>query len=347
MKIDSTPSYHYHNVFIKPQFSEVLSRKDVDISQKLWGKKVRVPIVSANMDTVTDGAFAVHTTHAGALAALHRFMSVEDNIKEYLLFKQHHKTKECFCSIGTNLEEMERFKKLYEVGARWFIIDIAHGASQNVMLMLKRLQDFSKVSGQGKDFKVVVGNFANPRTVHYFLDSDFSKFVDGYKIGVGPGAVCTTKNVTGVTVPQFTAVVECVKTIRDFDSIDGFNRVIIADGGVREIGDIAKAIGAGADLVMVGKLFAECSDSVAGREAFATGHAPVYRGMASAAAMIDFKGKVSCTPEGKETTVECSKTVADFVKNVEGGLQSSFSYCNKRTFKGFCGNVEFGVRYSE
>lgn len=346
MKIDTTPKYEFADVFIKPRYSEVFSRKAVDISQNVWGKKVAVPMVSANMDTVTDGTFAAAVTKAGGLGAIHRYMTVEENVKEFETFKSKARGKMCFCSLGTNVEtEMPRFHKLYEAGARWFIIDIAHGASTNTMRMLEQIQGHYVNNAKQKDVKIVIGNVASPESLEPFFSEEFEDFVDGFKIGIGPGFVCTTKNVTGVTVPQFSAIADCVRAIRNHEEFDNRRRLIIADGGVREIGDIAKAIGAGADLVMSGKLFVECAESISARRTY-PGHKIVYRGMASKGAMMDFHGKMSSTPEGREEEIEShDRTVSLLMEDIAGGLRSACSYNNSRTLATFRGNAHFGVRY--
>jgi IMP dehydrogenase len=295
------------------------------------------------MDTVTDAQMAIAMWNAGGIGAIHRFMSIEQNLREWEAVK----AEGCcaFVSVGVNSDSRERAAALYKAGARHFIIDIAHGHSKMMKDMIKWIR-----SGCGLYAYIMAGNIATPEGA---LDL-FSWGADAVKIGIGPGAVCTTKNVTGVTVPQFSAIQNvCAPENREkysqvfrkdgyIDNHNGTFPILVADGGLQEFGDIAKALGAGADLVMSGRLFAACREApgprINGRK--------VYRGMASVDAMLTIKeASVLPTPEGISTVLDTSEeTVAQVVKHIKGGLQSSMSYSNSRTLKEFRSNVRFGVR---
>jgi IMP dehydrogenase len=314
----------YNDAYIVPQYSDVLSRSEVDTTSVLdhlhSSIPIRVPVISANMDTVTDGRMAAAMAEAGALGALHRFMSIEKNVEEYR--KVH--GLPMLVSVGVCDDAQGRIQALYDAGARHFIIDIAHGHHGLMKKMLTWIKETYS------DVFVVAGNVA---TFEGTIDL-ITWGADAVKVGIGPGAACTTKNVTGVTVPQFTAVQNCVTAARSV------NRpiTVIADGGVREIGDIAKALGAGADFVMAGRLFAGCPEAP---------HPGVYRGMASLDAMrsVRVSDKLP-TPEGKTMTVEQDMHIAEVIDLIEGGLRSAFSYSNALNLAEFQQKCKFGFRKS-
>jgi len=314
--------FEFSDVYIVPKYSTVTTRSMVDTSSVLdpllKQNRIDVPIISANMDSVTDGKMAMAVADAGGLGAIHRFMSIEQNIKEYKAASG----RITLVSIGVNSDSKERAKALYDVGARYFIVDIAHGHSELMENMVKWLNH------EFKDIFIIGGNVAT----HQGAVDLISWGVQAIKCGIGPGAACLTKNVTGVTVPQFTAIKNCVR------AADSVNTpiTVIADGGVREIGDIAKALGAGADFVMSGRMFASCVESPL---------PGVYRGMASKDAMkmirdVDFLP----TPEGKTMEVEQKVSVKQLVQEIKGGLQSAFSYSNAINLGEFQASCEFGFR---
>lgn len=313
----------YSDVYIVPQYSEVTSRNKVDTSSYLDpinGLQIKVPVISANMDTVTDGNMAKEMGKAGALGAIHRFLSIQDNVVEFKKADGY----PCLVSVGVNGDSKERAQELYKAGARYFVIDIAHGDH----LLMKNTITWMKKNLE-KSY-VIAGNVATAQGTKNLIQWG----ADGVKVGIGPGAACTTKNVTGVTVPQFTAVRNCVKVARLV------NRpvVVIADGGVKEIGDIAKALGAGADFVMCGRLFAGCPEAP---------HPGLYRGMASLDAMKTIRvGDKLPTPEGKTMTVPSDMHVSEVVNLIAGGLKSAFSYSNARNLTEFQKNCMFGFKHN-
>ena len=182
----------------------------------------------------------------------------------------------------------------------------------------------------GNDVVIMAGNVAT---------SDGAKDLERWgadlvKVGIGPGAVCLTKNVTGTTRPQFSAVMDCAKSV---------TIPVVADGGIVEIGDICKAIGAGASFVMSGRLFAGCKEA----PGTLIGSEKVYRGMASKDAMLTIRkddGNLP-TPEGKSTTVNQTGSAEEVVKNIKGGLQSAMSYANAKTIAEFHEKAKFGQRW--
>ena len=330
----------FKDVFIIPQYSEVESRAVVDTSTKIFDNlEIDVPVISANMETITEGLMAIAMNNAGAIGALHRFMSIEENVEQYKFATFRESPQEgtyVLVSIGVNGDSEERAAALYEAGARFFIIDVAHGHSLQMKNMIYRMK--SRYQDVKDPIRIMAGNVATYEAVEDLTDWG----ADAIKVGIGPGAVCTTKNVTGVTVPQFSAITECANKINK-DNMFAAHQFIIADGGVTEIGDIAKAIGAGADAVMCGRLFAACAETPGPR----LNGKKIYRGMSSKDAMLRIKSADSLpTPEGDSIVIEDEPTTAaEIVKHIKGGLQSAFSYSNAKNVIEFQANVKFGSRY--
>ena len=225
------PKQTYKDVFIIPQYTEVTSRKSVDVSS--FG--LNIPVVSSNMDSISEEKMCTTLYHEGAIGALHRFMPIHENIKQFKDIKS--RNANAFCSVGVNEESKERAKALYQAGADKLIIDIAHGHSK----MLKDMLIWMRAEFKN-NIHIMAGNIATQQAV-----KDLEEWgADSIKIFIGPGKACLTKNITGVTYPTFSCVAECSEVA---------SVPIIADGGCVEIGDICKAIGAGASAVMIGSLF--------------------------------------------------------------------------------------------
>lgn len=328
----------FKDVYLIPQYSEIETRSQVDIGITLprnihgnpW--KIEVPVISSNMDTVTGGFMAKTMYDAGGLGALHRFMSIENNIQEYKLVRGTRVPSDCFVSVGVNRDSKERTQELYKAGARYFVIDIAHGHSKMMKDMI------TWIKSEFSDIFLMAGNVATGQGAY-----DLASWgANAVKIGIGPGAVCLTKNVTGVTVPQLGAINDCANWFRYHERKSGFLKpFLIADGGIREYGDVAKAIAAGADLVMIGGLFAGTDeapgDLIDGKK--------VYRGMASRDAMRAIRvGESMPTPEGASVLIDSKGSVKNIVQDIAGGLRSAFSYSNARTMQEFWSNAQFGIK---
>lgn len=330
----------FKNVYIVPQYSEVESRAIVDTSTKVFDNlEIDVPVISANMDTVTEAPMAIAMNNAGAVGALHRFMSIEENVSQYKLATFREQPQEdtyVLVSIGVNGDSLDRASALYSAGARYFIIDVAHGHSLQMKNMLGKMR-----KTYSNNIRIMAGNVATAEAVYDLVTWG----ADAVKIGIGPGAACLTKNVTGVTIPQFSAITECSRylTYATYEQKPKVRLVpIIADGGITEIGDIAKALGAGADAVMCGRLFAACSETPGPR----LNGKKIYRGMASKDAMLKIKPSDSLpTPEGDSIVIDDEPTsAAEVVRHIKGGLQSAFSYTGAKNLKEFHTRVKFGSR---
>lgn len=300
----------FDDVLITPTKSTVRSRRDPSLASRLTREiEIETPIISANMDTVTESAMAIAMAKEGAIGCLHRFMSIEDQIKEVDKVKKSG-AKYISASIGVGDDARARAEALISAGCQIITIDIAHGHSTSMIEMTAWLKDkFSKV-------QVISGNVAMPDAVEDLIKAG----ADAIKVGIGPGSMCTTRIITGCGVPQLTAIALCSEIA------DSHNVPIIADGGMRTSGDIVKAFAAGASSVMLGSMLSGTLETPgeikSGKKA--------YRGMASKAAQVSWRGGVpeGMAAEGEATLVTIKGHVRDVVLEITGGIRSGMSYVN-------------------
>jgi len=332
-------SLTYADVLLVPQFSTIRSRKDVDVSQEFCGQKLKLAVISSNMDTVTGVEMANAMTNYGAQSALHRFCSIEDNVK---MFKDC--TNKPMVSIGVGKNELDRAKALYDAGAECIIIDVAHGAAIHVVEQYDKLREIV-----GYNASVVVGNFDNAASIYAFNQHSKAKFEpDAFKVSIGPGSMCTTRIVTGCGGGSITALQSCATT--------GFP--IIADGGITSSGDFAKALAAGATVVMIGKMFAGTKESLSVSNHIKElqiqypdknfnnvdfwGSKFKYRGSASMDSyVVQDKVAEHRAPEGEATLVPYVGPVKNVLQKLEGGLRSSLSYVGARNLDEFRSKAMF------
>jgi IMP dehydrogenase len=258
---------------------------------------------------------------------------------------------DCAVAVGLGTLELSRAIMLNQSGARVFVLDVASAANINVV------DQYIDLKIKLKDSFVIVGNFATADTVHQFINEcrqfNWNLQVDAVKIGIGPSGVCTTRVKTGVGIPQFSAIKNVVESFGSF-SDHNRNPLIIADGGMKTAGDICKALGVGADLVMCGGLFSgteetpgEVVDENGFMMSFESTEGPEkmykkYRGSASSESYKK-QGKVAThrTPEGESITVPYKGPVNNILQDIEGGLRSSLSYTGSGNLKEYKENVEF------
>lgn len=296
----------YDDVLLVPNYNNYESRRMVDISNKdKTGKlSLNLPVLSANMDSVTESTMANFMGEKGGMGVLHRFLSVEENIKEFKNCK--HKA---FVSIGCSDAEMERAEAMRDAGADYFCIDVAHAHGKYVGKTLKKLRELLP------NTCIMAGNIATYAGADYLSACG----ADILKVGIGGGSVCTTRIKTGFGVPNITALQECAKV----------DRSIIADGGIRTPGDIVKALAFGADFVMIGGMLAgtrvtpgKVITKPDGRKV------KQYRGMASFEAQHDFLGGVPewKTAEGVAVEVTYREDEEAILADIIGGLRSGLTY---------------------
>jgi len=332
-------AYTYDDFLIEPQYSEVKSRSLVDTSSKLVdGITLKAPIISSNMDTVTEFEMARVMDYNGAFGIIHRFMSIEDQGAEIFSFKDFG-GKFIGAAIGIKEDCIDRAERCIEAGVDVLCLDVAHGHSKAVGNALDRILD------KYPDIKIIAGNVATYEGARFLVEHGAS----AVKVGVGGGGPCTTRLVAGVGVPQATAIINCSYACKEFDV------PLIADGGIRTPSDVSKAIALGADTVMVGGLLARTMDSP-GEIVEKDGKLfKGYRGMASTGAMarrreIEVKYLNGASPEARfeHITAEGIETLVpytgqrakDVLNYLVGGLRSAMSYSNALTIEEFQNNVK-------
>lgn len=301
----------FEDVLIVPAQSEIRSRRDPDLSTQLTKKhKIKIPFISANMDTVTESAMAIAMAKMGGIGILHRFMNIDNQLKEVKLI-QDQNIPLIAASIGVNEEGRERAHSLVNAGVNIITIDIAHGHSQSMMETIDWLRKTFK-----DKIDIIAGNVATPEATKDLINAG----ADAIKVGIGPGSMCTTRIITGCGVPQLTAIAWCAEVAKSFGI------PIIADGGVKVSGDVVKALAAGAQTVMLGSLLSGTLETPGpihyGKKQ--------YRGMASRAAQTSWRGGLpeGMAPEGESTQVPIKGHLSDVIHELCGGLRSGMSYVN-------------------
>lgn len=303
----------FDDVLITPLKSTVRSRRDPSLkSQIVRGLEIDVPVMSANMDTITESAMATAMHREGAIGCIHRFMSIEDQVRDVNIVLASG-AQIVAASIGVGDDAQARAKALVDAGCHILTIDIAHGHSEAMIEMTTWLKD------RFPSIKVISGNIAMPHAAEDLIRAG----ADAIKVGIGPGSMCTTRIITGCGVPQLTAIALCSEVA------DAYGVPVIADGGLRTSGDIVKAFAAGASSVMLGSMLAGTMETPgeikSGRKA--------YRGMASKAAQISWRGGLpeGMAAEGEATSVAIKGHVREVLLEVTGGIRSGMSYINATT----------------
>lgn len=235
-------------------------------------------------------------------------------------------------AVGNGKDSMERVKALYEASADVIVIDTAHGHSKGVLDMIKEVKD------KYPTLQIIAGNIATGKAAKDLIDAG----VDAIKVGIGPGSICTTRVIAGIGVPQVTAIMDCYEVAKEYKI------PIIADGGIKYSGDITKAIAAGADVVMIGSLFAGTEESPGEMVIYQGRSFKTYRGMGSLSAMKDGsadryfqEGQKKLVPEGVEGKVPYKGSLADTIFQLVGGLRSGMGYCGCKDIYSLKENSEF------
>jgi len=317
--IESRKCLSFDDVLLIPQFSEV-TPAEADPKTDLAGVQMRIPILSAAMDTVTESAMAIAMAQAGGIGVVHKNLSAAEQAAE--VGKVYKSIVACVAvAVGvrdweTRLLECEQGKNL----TLFAVVDSAHGHSKNV------LRAISGIKGKFPHVKVIAGNVVTPGAVLALAEAG----ADVVKVGIGPGSICTTRLVSGCGMPQLTAVMDCV------EAADQLGVSVIADGGIRCSGDIVKALAAGADAVMIGSMLAGTSEAPG---EVVDGRWKRYRGMGSVGAMErgskDRYGqtgveKDKLVPEGVEAMVSYKGPVASILHQLVGGLKAGMGYVGAR-----------------
>ncbi|MCL4418962.1 IMP dehydrogenase [Patescibacteria group bacterium] len=333
----------FDDVLLLPDYSDFV-RQEIDLSASLTKKiKLSIPFVSAPMDTVTEAKLAIALAKIGGIGVIHRNLSVGDQAREVGKVKKEKLL--VGAAVGASSFE-ERVKALVKAGADLIVVDSAHGFSKGVIEATKYIKKNFKV-------EVISGNIATADGARALIKAG----ADALRVGMGPGAICTTRIISGMGVPQITALFEIYKISKEAKI------PIIADGGIRYSGDMVKALAAGASTVMMGGFFAQAQESpgktvLLRREQVPSRFLSVfnkkhetyrfkeYRGMGSQAAMKkgvrvksedEFHGKSYkdrvLIAEGIEGLVPVKGTVKELVDQVVGGIKSGMYYVGAKNIK--------------
>ena len=325
-------SLTFDDVLLLPQYSEVLP-SDTDISISLTKKiHLKVPFLSSAMDTVTESKMAIAIAKVGGLGVIHRNLKIIDQINEV---KKVKKKLLVGAAVGTNTEDIERARSLVTNGCDLIVIDTAHGHSKKVLKILSKLKKIKN------SVPICVGNIATGEAAKKLYDSG----ADIIKVGIGPGSICTTRMVAGIGVPQISAIMDVKHALKN-------KKIkIISDGGIKFSGDIAKALAAGADAIMMGSIFAGTNESPGKKFSIKGKIYKQYRGMGSIGAMSsgsanryfqkNYKDKSKFVPEGVEGRVEYKGSVSKIIYQLKGGLRSSMGYIGAKNLSEISKNAKF------
>ena len=316
----------FDDVTLAPKYSEILP-SEVDTSIKLSESlKLKIPILTSAMDTITESKMAIAIAKAGGLGIIHRNLDIKNQIIE---IKKVKKQKLLVgAAVGAGPNEFKRAEAILKENINMIVVDTAHGHTKKVSEIIR----FIKKS-KTKKTVLCAGNIATPEAAKFLIKLG----VDIIKVGIGPGSICTTRLVAGIGVPQLSAILNVRKGIKNKDI------KIISDGGIKYSGDLAKAFAAGADAVMIGSLFAG-TDETPGKLIKRNGKLfKSFRGMGSVGAMNKgsadryFQSKQKdvskYVPEGVEGFAKYKGKVDSIVYKLVGGLRSSMGYLGSKQIK--------------
>ncbi|HKK54411.1 MAG TPA: guanosine monophosphate reductase [Patescibacteria group bacterium] len=320
--------YSFNDVLIVPKYNKIASRREVNFQTQITKNySIDIPIIAANMDTICESEMAIALGKMGGLGVIHRFLSIKDQVAEIKKVKKH----KLITAAAVGVKDIEeRVKALIKAGTNILVLDVAHGHSKRAGKTLDYIKEhYPKVD-------VMVGNIATKDAAEYFI----SKKADAIKVGIGPGAMCTTRVMTGAGIPQITAIMDVYEASQ--------NRVpICADGGIKCPGDVVKAIGAGANTIMIGSLLSGTKESpgkiiIKDKKKFKE-----HRGMASYLATIKrlkMDGKKidkDVHVEGEMMLAPYQGPIAPIINKFLGGLASGMTYTGSKMIDNLRGKADF------
>ena len=347
-QINTNYSVTFDDVLLSPAYSEI-KPKDVDTSITIGKVKLHIPILSAAMDTVTENKMAINLALHGGLGVIHRNMPIDkqaSEVKKVHSFKVNvkkfqnavinsNKQIAVGAAIGVENNAYLRLLELLKVGVDIVFIDVAHAHTKTTLQFIEKAKKVLKKT------PLIVGNIATKKAASDLISAG----VDAIKVGIGPGSICTTRVVTGVGIPQLSAVMDTFQVAKKFKI------PVIADGGIKTSGDIAKAIAGGASACMIGSLFAGTEESPGKLLTIKGKKFKSYRGMGSVGAMQkgsfdrysqeETKNAKKLVAEGVEGMVPYKGKIEDVAYQLVGGLRSSMGYTGHKTIKKMQGNCKF------
>ena len=324
----------FDDVTLVPKYSEILP-SDVDTSIKLTNfLKLKIPILSSAMDTITESKMAIAIGKAGGIGIIHRNLDIQKQLLEIKKVKKHKIL--VGAAVGAGPKEFDRASAILKENVNMIVVDTAHGHTKKVAEIIRFIK-----KKKNKKTALCAGNVATAEAANFLRKLG----VDIIKVGIGPGSICTTRLVAGIGVPQLSAILN----VRN--GLKSKNIKIISDGGIKYSGDLAKAFAAGADAVMIGSLFAGTNETP-GKLIKKNGKLfKSFRGMGSIGAMNKgsadryFQSKQKdiskYVPEGVEGLARYKGKVNDIIYKLVGGLRSSMGYLGSKQIKYLRNNPQF------
>ena len=316
----------------------IITNRDLKFEED-FSRKIREVMTSKNLVTAKEGVTLAEAKKILAKARVEKLPIVDDdfNLKGLITIKDIEKQIKyplsakdeqgrllCGAAVGITKNVMDRVTALVNAKVDCIVIDSAHGHSKNIITTLK------EIKAAYPDLQVIVGNVATGEAPKALIEAG----ADAVKIGIGPGSICTTRVVAGIGVPQVSAVMDC------YEAAKPYGVPIIADGGIKYSGDMTKALAAGANVCMMGSMFAGCDEAPGEFELYQGRKYKVYRGMGSIAAMENgskdryFQTEAKkLVPEGVEGRVAYKGTVEDTIFQLVGGIRSGMGYCGAKDIK--------------
>ena len=302
----------YDDVLLTPQYSDIQSRSEVSLESSLGRLNFTLPIIASPMDTITESPMAAAIDVCGGLGVVHRYSSIETQCQHIGCLPAETIVA---AAIGASGDYLERATALVDTGATLLCIDVAHGHHLLVKQALRKLRVIL-----GHKIHIMAGNVATLEGYNDLVDWG----ADSVRCNIGGGSICSTRTQTGHGVPGLQTIIDCARSDR--------SAPIIADGGIRNSGDVVKALAAGADFVMLGSLLAGTDETPGDVINARSGKFKSYRGMASKDAQVAWRGKTASL-EGIATTVPCKGPVIDVLRELERGIRSGLSYSGARSIR--------------
>ena len=308
----------FDDVLLEPQFSSIDSRKLINLSSQLDPEYIlQIPIISSPMDTVTEWQMAQTMTNLGGLGIIHRYNTPEEQAMLVKKALDGDTDRLVGAAIGVSDDFIDRACALHDAGVKVLCVDVAHGHHVLVKHALTVLRNTF-----GSAIHIMAGNIATLKAFNDLADWG----ADSIRVGIGGGSICSTRIQTGHGVPTLQSVIDCAASDRPAR--------LIADGGMKMPGDIVKALGAGADFVILGSLLAGTNESPGKVEMRDGKRVKSYRGMASREAQYKWRGRAASV-EGVAHHVDYRGSVEDVIHNLCRGIKSGMSYSGARTLSEF------------
>ena len=314
----------YDDVLLVPQYSDIESRSEITIGTSIGDSHLKVPVIASPMDTVSGATLAAAIHECGAMAILHRYNTPAEQANLILEAREKNPGLNVGIAVGVSDDYLMRVRLAKQMGANLVCIDVAHGHHVLVERALKSIRD-----GFGEDLTIVAGNVATVEGFNALADWG----ANAVRIGIGGGSICSTRLQTGHGLPTLQSVIDCAQSDRDAQ--------IIADGGIKNSGDIVKALAAGADAVMIGSMLAGTIEAPGSIVYSKDGtRYKTYRGMASQEAQVDWRGKTASV-EGISTMVPMKGRLSDTMNKISLGIRSGFSYTGARNLQELHAKAKF------